>query len=373
MLKSSRKRNIQGTGLAIGLASAVLLTVLAARPSLAQSAGGQASGSQSATPAGQAASGPSSAASVSTPQSQTSVAQTSGPQPSGAQNWNSQSSSNQNGMQAPGQESIVVGPGDALHILVYDVPELEQRVTVTDSGNASFSLIGDVHVAGLSPTQAARTLEGLLKTGNFLVHPSVNVAIEQSATMQVSVLGEVKNPGTFDIGTPRNILDILSLAGGLSDAADRNITIKRRVGQDKTTVFLPNDASDAISRSTLVYPGDTVIVPKAGLVYVLGDVGKPGGYYMTRDSQLTVLQAVGMAGGVLPNAAAPHSLILRRNPSGGYSNVQLDLRAVQKGKAPDMQLQADDKIYVPFSYARSMLMQSNAILASAASALIYVH
>jgi polysaccharide export outer membrane protein len=271
-------------------------------------------------------------------------------------------------------DSLVVGPGDTLHIVVFDSPDLEQRVSVTDGGNANFSLVGDVHVAGMSGNQVARTLEDLYIRGHFLTHPNVNVMIEQSATMQVSVLGEVHNPGSYEISTSRNILEVISLAGGLTDVADRNITIKRKQGTtDVTTVFVSNDANDAIAKSAMVYPGDTVIVPKAGLVYVLGDVGKPGGYYMQRDSKLSVLQAVGMAGGLLPTAAAPHSLIVRKSPEApnGYVNIPEDIRAMQKGKKPDVQLQADDVIYVPFSYARNTIIQSPAILASATSAIIY--
>jgi len=273
------------------------------------------------------------------------------------------------------KESIMVGPGDSLHVLVYDEQGLEQRVTVSDQGNAVFFLVGTLHVAGMTPSEVSRALEGLLG-GHYLVHPNVNVTIEQSATMQVSVLGEVRAPGNFDIGTARNILDIISLAGGLTDAADRRITIQHGTGKtNMTTVFMPNNASEAIEGSALVYPGDTVIVPKAGIVYVLGDVNRPGGYYMQRDSQLSALQAIGMAGGLAMNAGAPSSRLVRKDKSApnGYVNLPLQLRAIQNGKKEDVALQPDDVIYVPFSYARNFVMQSNAIIAAATSAIIYTH
>jgi len=277
--------------------------------------------------------------------------------------------------QANTAQSYVVGPGDTLHVVVFDEPGLEQRIAVSDSGLVHLFLVGDMRVAGLSADQVARSYENLLR-GHYLVHPVANVTIDQSATMQVSVLGEVRNPGTFEIGTARNVLDIISLAGGLNDDADRRLTIKHRgTKADATEVFLPNNANDAIAQSVLVYPGDTVIVPKAGLVYVLGDVGRPGGYYMQRDSSLSVLQALGMAGGLLPNAAAPSSRIVRKDPNApnGYTQIPLELRAIQRGKQKDIALQADDVIYVPFSYARNMIVQSPAILASLASAVIYTH
>lgn len=270
--------------------------------------------------------------------------------------------------------SIVIGPGDHVHIEVFDTPELEQQAVVSSAGNVNVSLLGDVHLGGETADQAAQTLDRMYLEGHLLKRPNVHVTIEQSQSMQVSLLGEVKNPGSFDVGTSRNLLDVLALAGGLADDADRHITIKRhnQPASAAETVFLPNDASNAIAASAMVNPGDTVIVPKAGLVYVLGDVGKPGGYYMDRDSKISVLEAVSKAGGVLPNAAAPSSRILRKTET-GYQNLPLPLRAIQNGKKPDFQLEANDVIYVPFSYARNIVISSPAIIASASSALIYAH
>ena len=273
------------------------------------------------------------------------------------------------------KDTVLVGPGDSLHVLVYDEQSLEQRVTVSDQGNATFFLVGSIHVAGQSANQIARNLEGLLG-GHYLVHPNVNITIEQSATMQVAVMGEVHSPGTFEIASARTILEVISMAGGLTDAADRNITIQHGTGKaDAVNVFVPNNAQDAIAQSSMVYPGDTVIVPKAGIIYVLGDVNRPGGYYMQRDSKLSVLQALGLAGGLQMTAAAPSSRLVRRDATApnGYVDIKLQLRAIQNGKQKDMALQADDVIYVPFSYARNFLIQGNAILASATSAIIYTH
>lgn len=277
---------------------------------------------------------------------------------------------------ANGPEALVIGPGDMIHVSVFDEPDMEQRVSISSTGIGHFYLVGDMRVGGMTINQVEKALEDSLRSRNLLVNPNVNVTIEQSASAQVSVLGEVHNPGTYDISTGRNILDILSMAGGLTDIADRNITIKRKQGKDESiSVFLPNDAKAAIDKSVLVYPGDTVVVPKAGLIFVLGDVNRPGGYYMQRDSTLSALQAVTMAGGLLPNAAAPHSRIVRRDPSNpkGYIDIPLQLRAMQNGKKPDIQLKADDVIYIPFSYYRNFVIQSPAILASATSALIYTH
>src|SRR5208282_5060460 len=101
---------------------------------------------------------------------------------------------------------------------------------------------------------------------------------------------------------PRSILSVIALAGGVTESADHHLMIQRRdSAQQPVSYDLSNDARAAISDSVEVYPGDTVIVPKAGIAYVLGDVGRPGGFLMQNNhSQLTVMQAVALAGGTLP-------------------------------------------------------------------------
>jgi polysaccharide export outer membrane protein len=126
------------------------------------------------------------------------------------------------------------------------------------------------------------------------------------------------------------------------------------------------------SNSLLVYPGDTVFVPRASFVYVLGDVAKPGGYAMaTNDSKLSVLQVVAQAGGTQPTAVPAKARLIRKRDDGTYEESALPLSDMQKGKTSDRQLQTDDIIYVPFSYVRSMALGVDSLVAAAASASIY--
>jgi polysaccharide export outer membrane protein len=269
---------------------------------------------------------------------------------------------------------LLAGPGDILHVSVYGEPELEQRIAVSGDGVARIYILGDVKVDGLTVNQIETKLESEYKAHAMLYQASVNVTIEQSATMQVSVFGEVHNPGTYDVNTSRPVTNVLAMAGGLNDSADRRILIRHRDGSE-VVAFVTNSPANPAYMSALVYPGDTVVVSKAGIIYVLGDVNRPGGYTMQRDSALSALQAVAMAGGLLPNAAAPHARIVRKQASNpkGYVDIPLELRAMQKGAISDMPLQADDVIYVPFSYTRNFIIQSPVILASATSAIIYTH
>lgn len=269
-------------------------------------------------------------------------------------------------------ESLKIGPADTVHVKVLEAPELEQVAKVTDAGEIPLVLGGNVKIAGLTPAEAARTIEKVLKDGGFVLTPHVTLTIDQYATQNVSVLGEVHAPGTYPIGTPRTVVDVLSLAGGVTEVADRKITIERRASGEKITYFLSNQAKTALDDNVKVYPGDIVMVPKADVVYVLGDVGHPGGIVMsTNDSRLSVLQAISMAGGTLPHAIPSHTRMVRKQADGTYVEIALPLSDMQKGKKPDVPLQANDIIYVPFSYGRNMALSLGGIIGAATSASIY--
>ena len=279
--------------------------------------------------------------------------------------------------QAPSpRESLLIGAGDQLHVQAFDTPEFEQHVRVTDAGDIPLLLIGSVHVAGLTPGQASDLIDKKLISGHFMLDPQATVIVDQFATQTVSVLGEVKLPGTFTITAPRTVLDMVAMAGGLTAAADRHIAIKH-AGAENASVqyFLSNDAPDALKSNVLVYPGDTVLVPKAGIVYVLGDVRIPGGYVMTNNSsELSVLQMIATAGGVNNSAVLSRVRLVRREPNGTYSTTPLQLGEMQKGKQPDVPLQPSDIVYVPFSYVKNAAVGSTGgIVSSTSSALIYTH
>jgi polysaccharide biosynthesis/export protein len=270
------------------------------------------------------------------------------------------------------QESLLIGPGDLLHVTVMREPELEQRVRVLDSGDVALPLIGNVHLAGLDPAQAAAAIAAKYVDENFLKHPSVAVFVEEFATLPVSVLGQVAKPGTYAISTPRTLLDLLAMAGGLTEIADRHIMVERApaVKQREEEVFLSNRADDALMANVMIDPGDTILVPKAGIVYVLGDVGRPGGYTMQNESRMTVLQAIAMAAGVNRTANEKQARVIH-NVNGNYDEADLHLREIERGEAPDELLQANDVIYIPFSFAKNVVMGTSAIMASTTSALIY--
>lgn len=270
-------------------------------------------------------------------------------------------------------ESLLIGPGDLLHITVLREAELEQRVRVLDSGEINLALAGRVAVQGLTPAEAAARVAVKYREGNFLLHPEVSVFVEEYATQTVTILGQVARPGTVRLAAPRSLIDVLSLAGGLTEYADRHIVIERS-GKDGERVhaFLPNRADDTLNANILIRPGDTIVVPKAGIVYILGDVAHPGGYIMQNDSQLSVLQAIALAAGTSKTASEKRVLLVR-SVDGQSQSVELPLRDMERGRDPDVPLKANDIVYVPFSLMKNVSLGLAGITAAASSALIYAH
>jgi polysaccharide export outer membrane protein len=272
---------------------------------------------------------------------------------------------------AQSPESLLIGPGDLLHVQVFETPELDQDARVTDAGELPLILGGNVKVSDLTPAEAARAIEERLLDGHFLLRPRVAVTVTEYQTQNVSVLGEVKLPGAYPVTSPRSVLDVLALAGGLTELADRKILIERHGTGEKVPYFVSNKPGVAMDTAVKVNPGDTLYIAKAGIVYVLGDVGRPGGYTMTNNAaELTVLELVARAAGANHTAVPSHAVLIRSTASGKVQ-ITIPLGDMQKGKRADMPLVADDIIYVPFSYMRNFAVNSSGLVASAASAAVY--
>ena len=274
--------------------------------------------------------------------------------------------------QTPQTESLLIGPGDILHVQFYDTPELEQHPRVNDAGEAPLLFLGPVAVAGKTPGEAAKSIAALTVAMDYMRHPQVVVTVDHYATQDVSIAGEVQKPGNYPLATPRSVLDVLSMAGGLNPIADRHIVIRHRdPAAMPTNYFVSNDPAIALHDDVKVQPGDTVLVAKVGVVYVLGDVGRPGGYPMVADrAPLTLLQILAVAGSTNKTALLSKLRLIRKT-EGSYVEIPIQLDAIEKGKKPDIALAADDVLFVPFSYTKNFVLNGTAIAASIGSAAIY--
>jgi polysaccharide export outer membrane protein len=267
--------------------------------------------------------------------------------------------------------SLLIGPGDQLHVSVLNMPEMDQQARVTDAGDVPVQGIGAVHVAGMTPGQAATVIHDRYISEHFLNHPEVSVSVLEYATQNVTLIGQVRTPGAYPLPTARPILDVIALAGGLDDIANRNILIERH-GQKSETVHykVSNDPSEAVSDQVMVFPGDTVVVPKAGIIYILGDVNRPGGYTMTdNQADMSLLEALSMAGGPAKTAKLGHARLIRKED---HSDTELSLGDIETGKKADIALSPGDILFVPFSYAKNLVIAgSGGLLGSASTAAVY--
>lgn len=266
----------------------------------------------------------------------------------------------------------VIGGGDLLKVSILGAPESDQEVRVSSDGTVNLNFIGAVAVAGQTTEQAQAIIAKKLIAGGFFKDPQVSVFTKEYATQGVSILGEVQKPGVYPMLGARTLFDVLSLAGGTTNRAGKLVSITHRDDPQKpTTVTMSNNAAESVHSNVEVFPGDTIVVSRAGVIYVSGDVHKPSGVIMENGSDMTVLQAIAMAEGVLPDAALNKSKLIRRTPN-GPQEIPLRLKDMFASKAPDVHLQAEDIVFIPNSAAKSAGKRSlDAIISTATGLVIY--
>ena len=248
----------------------------------------------------------------------------------------------------------VLGPGDEVEVTVYGAPDLSGRTRVGTNGNISMPLVGYVHVAGLSSSEAEEVLESQLRQNHVVNNPQVSVYVKEYTSSGISVAGQVSKPGVYSALGPHRLFDILQAAGGLTEKAASTVTISHRGGANPITVELPKDPGELSRVNVELFPGDTIVVPSAGIVYVLGEVNKPGGYVLNSTGGVTVLRVVAAAGGPTHTAAVGGTKMIRRTPN-GLQEVPVALKDLLRAKIPDIPLQADDILYVPSSRVKNAL------------------
>ncbi len=245
-----------------------------------------------------------------------------------------------------------LGPGDAIEISVFEVEELSKPAVLAADGVVTLPLIGLVKLGGLTTQQAAARLRELY--GNNLIRdPQISVSVKEYQSQPVSVLGAVAKPGIYQLRGSRRLSDVLALAEGLLPEAGGEITIQRTAvsgHQDILRVATRGLTED----NPWVEGGDVVRVPKAGVVYVVGEVGRAGGFPLKDQEQITVLKALSLAEG-LRRYAAPQRARIIRNRDGRQQEMPVRLRDILEGRAPDSPLAPDDILFIPNSQAKSAM------------------
>jgi polysaccharide export outer membrane protein len=264
----------------------------------------------------------------------------------------------------------VIGPGDELDVIVWRAPDLAQHTRVSSAGEIYMPLLGYVHIAGLTSEEAQALIEKRLMDGHFLQSPYVTIYVKDYASAGISVAGEVNKPGVYSALGRHQLLDIFQAAGGLTEKAGKVVTIAHRDHpNDVVSLTLSSDPAEMAQRNLELLPGDSVMVSKAGIVYVLGEVNKPGGFVMNESGGTTVLRVIAAAGGPSQLASLGGTKMLRRTPD-GLKEIPVPLKKILRAKAPDVPLQPEDILYVPSSSAKR-IVNASALLTTIGTASIY--
>jgi polysaccharide biosynthesis/export protein len=267
------------------------------------------------------------------------------------------------------QGDYVIGSGDLLGVEVFDVPELSRDVRVNETGYISLPLMpSKVRAGGLTPFQFQDKLAELLQTNGLVSTPQVTVSVKEQHSQPITVIGAVKTPMVIQALRRTTLLQALSQAGGIADDAGSTVIVTRPA-PDVSESAGPGDASTQSAAQTFtinlsdvlesgesrfnipLVGGDVVSVPRAGIIYVVGAVSKPGGFLLQNDlDHMTMLKMLSLAGGTTNTAKMKSAVILRKNlETGERDQVPVDLSKVMHLKTQDVQMQANDILFVPDS------------------------
>jgi polysaccharide biosynthesis/export protein len=303
-----------------------------------------------------------------------------------------------------------IGAEDVLEVNVFGAPELNQKLRVSATGDISMPLAGAVEASGLTARELEKALEEKLRT--YLNDPHVGVFVDSVESHPISVIGEVKKPGVFQVRGPKTVLEMLSMAEGLADEAGDTVLVMRGAGfaeassdahadsagdpEKASSAGPPSpDGIDGSATATVktinidlkllldsgdprynvpVYPGDIVKVTKAGIVYVVGGVKRPGGFVMRSNEEMSLLKAIALAEGVNETAAKGRTRIIHTDELTGHrSETPVNLGKILAGKAPDIPLKAADVVFVPRSNTKTALLKGAETSVATASGFIIFH
>ncbi len=278
--------------------------------------------------------------------------------------------------------TYILGPEDQVSIRVLDLEEFagsaaavkETGYRIDLRGNINLPLIGRMKVSGQTLEQFEAALVERLK--EYLKNPSVTVAVIDYKSQPISVVGQVTTPGVHQLQGRKSLLEVISAVGGLKAEAGHQIKITRKI--EYGAIPLPTARPDSTGKFSVaeisikrilnavspeeniqIQPFDVISVPKAELVYVVGDVKRSGGIVLGDREQMTALQALSLAEGMERNAKGNSAKILRRPVNGGErEEIMVSLYDILKGKSVDVPMKPDDILFVPSSTGKRMANRS---------------
>jgi len=242
-----------------------------------------------------------------------------------------------------------IRPGDELKFTVLGQAELTFEAKVPADGAFQYPLIGKVALAGRTPDEVRIDIKERLDK-DYLVSADVSVLVKEYSKRFVYVLGAVAKPLVCEVPGDRfiTLLQAITQAGGFSEDAAKHGLMIFRLGAAIPFSVVP--LQEGRGRDPALMPDDVVLVPSREKVYVLGQVGHPGGFVADADRGLTASKAISLAGGFTRIANDANVRLLRRGKDGVRRTFVLDLTGVVSGRPQDdVPLQSGDLLFVPES------------------------
>jgi len=270
--------------------------------------------------------------------------------------------------------NLKLAPGFLLNVEVYGESELSGSVRVDNEGNISLPFLGTLHVAGDTMPQVQEKIQKKFRDQEILTNPQVTVNVEQFASTNVMVLGEVQVPGRIELLAPHTLLDVIGMAGGVTPLAGKAVEVNHAdasAGEVHRTYQYSRGSNGDSIRSVMVLPGDTVIVKRAGVVYVFGAVNRPGGYVMQEDGELNVAQAISLAQGLAMQAKTSGLRVVKHGEDGQVTEIPVSYKKMTEGKEAPLQLNAEDIVYCPVSKTKAILSTGSSFAGQVTAATIY--
>jgi len=272
------------------------------------------------------------------------------------------------------RSTYLLGPDDEVEIAGPHLDERAVTMRIDGDGDVQVPLVGRVHIADLTVQQAQQDLDTRFST--YIRDPQITISVKELRSQPVSILGAVNTPGVHQVRGYKTLLEMLSLAGGLRADAGHRIRVTRQV--EWGCLPLPNARVDASGRFAVgevslkemmagqipqghlqIVPHDVISVPRADMVYVIGDVKRSGGFVIGESESMSVLQALSLAEGMNGTADRRGAKILRPNIAGGQrAEMPVDVKAILDGKSEDVALQADDILFIPDSTGKKASLRA---------------
>jgi polysaccharide biosynthesis/export protein len=269
----------------------------------------------------------------------------------------------------------VLGPEDLIEIRAFQAEEISDKpFQIQGDGYISLPLVGRVKAGGLTVEQFEAALAKEL--GKYIEHPQVTVLVCEYRSQPVSVMGAVTTPGVVQLRGDKTLVQVISLAGGMRQDASNTVTITRQLSEgqiplagattDPTGKFSIAHVNvrkvvdgQAPQENIVIKRNDVITIPRAQMVYVIGEVQRPGGFVLNERDSLSLLQALSLAGGMTKTASVKHAKILHEE-DGKSQRVELpdNVAKLLTGQAPDVALHADDIVFVPNSAPKAAALRA---------------